>query len=245
MEGPEVASSITLGKLGKTNAPDGNRWSDHLGVALARYSAGFAHAQAPEAPEAQAQLQSPAPPESRPPAQAQAPAQGQAQPKAEAEATGSAYKIGPGDVLQIVVWREPELTRDVLVRVDGWITLPLLGDVEAVGRPPRQLAEEITRGLTRFLAAPQVTVGVGQATRARVYVIGQVVRSGEIPLSFPLTVVQALALSGGFKEFARADAILIVGRDRGVTPFNYKKFEAGRDVAQNVILMPGDTIVVP
>jgi polysaccharide export outer membrane protein len=76
-------------------------------------------------------------------------------------------------------------------------------------------------------------------------VIGQVVRSGEIPLSFPLTVVQALALSGGFKEFARSDSILIVSRDRDVTPFNYKKFEAGRDLLQNVTLQPGDTIVVP
>ena len=144
-----------------------------------------------------------------------------------------------------MVWKEPELTRDVLVRVDGRITLPLIGEVEAAGRSPLQLAEEITKSLGRFLAAPQVTVGVGQATRARVYVIGQVVRSGEIPLAFPLTVVQALALSGGFKEFARADSILIVGRDRDVTAFNYKKFEAGRDLIQNVTLQPGDTIVVP
>jgi polysaccharide biosynthesis/export protein len=179
------------------------------------------------------------------PAQPQATSTGASEPKPEAASTGPAYKVGPGDVLQIVVWKEAELTRDVLVRADGWITLPLLGDVEAAGRAPRQLADEITRGLTRFLSAPQVTVGVGQATRARVYVIGQVVRSGEIPLSFPLTVVQALALSGGFKEFARADSILIVGRDREVTSFNYKRFEAGRDLVQNVILKPGDTIVVP
>lgn len=162
-----------------------------------------------------------------------------------AASTLPAYKVGPGDILQIVVWKEPELTRDVLVRVDGRITLPLIGEVEAAGRSPLQLAEEITKSLGRFLAAPQVTVGVGQATRARVYVIGQVVRSGEIPLAFPLTVVQALALSGGFKEFARADSILIVGRDRDVTAFNYKKFEAGRDLIQNVTLQPGDTIVVP
>ena len=179
------------------------------------------------------------------PAQAQARSAGADKPAAGAAAGVPTYKVGPGDVLQIVVWKEPELTRDVLVRVDGWITLPLLGEVEAAGRGPRQLADEITRGLSRFLAAPQVTVGVGQATRARVYVIGQVVRSGEIPLSFPLTVVQALALSGGFKEFAKADSILIVSRDRDVTPFNYKKFEAGRDLVQNVMLQPGDTIVVP
>jgi polysaccharide export outer membrane protein len=143
-----------------------------------------------------------------------------------------------------VVWKEPDLTRDVLVRVDGRATLPLLGEVEAIGRSPKQLADEIARGLSRFITAPQVTVGVSQAA-ARVYVIGQVTRSGELPLSIPLTVVQALALSGGFKEFARTDSILIVGRDRTVTPFNYKRFEAGRDLENNVVLKPGDTVVVP
>jgi polysaccharide biosynthesis/export protein len=178
-------------------------------------------------------------------------AEGQAKkPAAAAPAAGAVgpmqgYTIGAGDMLQVVVWKEPELTRDVLVRADGRVTLPLLGDIDAAGRTPRQLADEITRGLGRFVTAPQVTVGIGQAMSARVYVIGQVVRSGEIPLSVPLTVVQALALSGGFKEFARTDSILIVGRDRNVTPFNYKRFEAGRDLEQNVALRAGDTIVVP
>jgi polysaccharide export outer membrane protein len=153
--------------------------------------------------------------------------------------------VGPGDVLQVVVWKEPELTRDVLVRSDGRATLPLLGDVDAAGRTPGQLADQIARGLGRFVTSPQVTVGVSQALSARVYVIGQVVRSGEIPLSVPLTVVQALALSGGFKEFAKTDSILVVSRDRVVTPFNYKRFEAGRDLEQNVTLQAGDTIVVP
>jgi polysaccharide export outer membrane protein len=86
---------------------------------------------------------------------------------------------------------------------------------------------------------------VGQALSARVYVIGQVVRSGEISLAVPLTVVQALALSGGFKEFARSDSIVIVGRDRSSKPFNYKRFEVGRNLEQNVLLRSGDTVVVP
>lgn len=176
-------------------------------------------------------------------AQAQKP--GMAQPATVAPDRMEGYTIGPGDLLQVVVWKEPELTRDVLVRIDGRATLPLLGDIEAAGRTPEQLAEGITRGLSRFVNTPRVTVGISQATSARVYVIGQVVRSGEIPLSVPLTVVQALALSGGFKEFARTDSILIVGRDRDVTPFNYKRFEAGRELQQNVSLKPGDTIVVP
>lgn len=165
-------------------------------------------------------------------------------PSAAAPVATPEYAVGPGDLLQVVVWKEPDLTRDVLVRVDGRATLPLLGEVEAIGRSPKQLADEIARGLSRFITAPQVTVGVSQAA-ARVYVIGQVTRSGELPLSIPLTVVQALALSGGFKEFARTDSILIVGRDRTVTPFNYKRFEAGRDLENNVVLKPGDTVVVP
>jgi polysaccharide biosynthesis/export protein len=155
------------------------------------------------------------------------------------------YRVGPGDLLQIVVWKEAELTRDALVRIDGRITVPLVGDVEAAGRTPKQLSEEIGRTLARFVTSPQVTVGVGQAMSARVYVIGQVARSGEISLAVPLTVVQALALSGGFKEFARSDSILVVGRDRSSRSFNYKRFEAGRDLEQNVLLRSGDTIVVP
>jgi polysaccharide export outer membrane protein len=177
------------------------------------------------------------------------PVAGQTQKPAGPAATGvgptEGYKVGPGDMLQIVVWKEPELTRDALVRMDGRITVPLLGDVDASGRTPKQLAEEIARGLGRFVTSPQVTVGVSQAMSARIYVIGQVVRSGEIPLSVPLTVVQALALSGGFKEFAHTDSIIIVGHDRSSRPFNYKKFEVGRDLEQNVVLRAGDTIVVP
>jgi polysaccharide export outer membrane protein len=177
--------------------------------------------------------------------EAQAQKTGTVQPASVSPDRPEGYTIGPGDTLQVVVWKEPELTRDVLVRIDGRATLPLLGDIEAAGRTPKELAEGIANNLSRFVNSPRVTVGISQATSARVYVIGQVVRSGEIPLSVPLTVVQALALSGGFKEFARTDSILVVGRDREVTPFNYKRFEAGRSLEQNVSLKPGDTVVVP
>lgn len=174
-------------------------------------------------------------------------ASGQEPPAASPPTDGPAvenYSIGPGDVLQIVVWKEAELTRDVVVRADGHITVPLLGDVAAARHSPEELAESISRGLGKFVNSPRVTVGVSQAS-ARVYVIGQVGRSGEIPLNVPLTVVQALALAGGFREFARTDSILIVGRDSSARSFNYKKFEVGRDFSQNVVLRAGDTIVVP
>jgi polysaccharide export outer membrane protein len=173
-----------------------------------------------------------------------------AQPQQPAETapavpTRQEYTVGRGDVLQIVVRKEPELSRDVIVRVDGCITVPLLGDLQAEGQTPKQISEEITRRLGRLINTPLVTVAVGQALSARAYVIGQVVRSGEIPLSVPITVVQALALSGGFKEFAKRDSIVIVGQDKRVASFDFKKFETGRDLEQNVSLKPGDTIVVP
>lgn len=162
----------------------------------------------------------------------------------------SDYVIGPGDVLQIFVWKEPELTRDATVRVDGKITVPLLGDVDAAGQTPAQLGAEMQKALVRFLASPQVTVGVTQATSLRFYVIGQVGRPGDYPLGARITVLQGLALAGGLREFAKADNIVIIRQGQAppaqsAIPVNYKKIEAGKDISQNIVLRPGDTIVVP
>lgn len=161
---------------------------------------------------------------------------------------GSDYHIGPGDVLQLFVWKEPELTRELTVRLDGRISVPLLGDVEANGRTPAQLAGELSKRFTRFLEAPQVTLGVAQANSTRFYVLGQVNKPGDFPLSGRTTVLQGLALAGGFKEFAKTDGIVIIRREKGnetAITFNYKRLESGRDVSQNVALRPGDTILVP
>ena len=166
------------------------------------------------------------------------------------------YRIAPGDVLQLFVWKEPELSRDLPVRFDGQITAPLLGDVEAAGKTVEQLAAQLTKMFTRFLAAPQITVGVSQANSARFFVIGQVNAPGAFPLSGRITLLQGLALAGGFKEFARTDSILIVRQDKGFilpkgrpsavfNPVNYKKLEGGKDISQNILLRPGDTILVP
>ncbi|MFI5184317.1 MAG: polysaccharide biosynthesis/export family protein [Vicinamibacteria bacterium] len=170
------------------------------------------------------------------------------EPARDATAGGSAapgYTIGPADVLQIVVWKEPDLSRDAIVRFDGMITVPLLGDVQAAGRTPAAVAESISKGLERFVQVPQVTVGVGQATSARFYVIGQVTKSGDFPLSGRTTVLQGLALAGGFKDFAKTENIVLIRRDQTVTPVNYKRIADGKDASQNVVLSPGDTIVVP
>lgn len=158
------------------------------------------------------------------------------------------YIVGTGDVLQILVWKEPELTREVAVRLDGRITLPLLGDVLAAGRTPTDLGAELTRNLTRFVEAPLVTVAVTQANSTRIYVLGQVKTPGVFPLGGRMTVVQALALAGGFTEFAKTERILIIRDEPGLrAPFtiNFKRLEGDNDLSQNVTLKPGDTIVVP
>lgn len=156
-----------------------------------------------------------------------------------------AYTLGSADVLRIVVWKEPDLTLDATVRIDGMITFPLLGDVEAAGRAPAQLAQSLAKGLERFIETPRVTVVVSQANSARFYVVGQVAKPGEFPLSSRTTVLQALALAGGFREFAKTDNIVIVREDQSVVTVNYKRIAEGKDVSQNVSLARGDTIVVP
>jgi len=168
-----------------------------------------------------------------------------ARPAAPGSAPASGYLIGLGDVLRITVWKEPDLTLDVTVRLDGMITVPLLGDVQAAGRVPSQLAGTLVTDLRRFIENPRVTVSVTQATSARIYVVGQMVRPGEFPLSGRMTVLKALALAGGFKEFAKSESIVIVREDQKVIPFNYKHVGEGKDMSQNVLLAAGDTIVVP
>jgi len=178
-----------------------------------------------------------------PPVRAAGPDPGR--PTAAASSPAPGYVIGVADVLKINVWKEPDLTLDVTVRPDGMITVPLLGDVAASGRTPASLAGILAADLQRLIESPRVTVSVSQATSARVYVIGQMVRPGEFALLGRMTVLKALALAGGFKDFAKSDSIVIVREDQSVIPFNYKRVTDGRDVSQNVLLAAGDTIVVP
>jgi polysaccharide biosynthesis/export protein len=191
-----------------------------------------------------AQQRAPSPrPAASPAAPAAAPAA--APPTFAAPATSPGYVIGRGDVLKINVWKEPDLTLEATVRLDGMITVPLVGDVQAAGRVPSQLATALVAGLARFVENPRVTVGVEKAYSARIYVVGEAVRPGEFPLAGGMTVLKALALAGGFKEFAKREDIIIVREDRSVIQFNYRRVAEGKDVAQNVLLAPGDTIIVP
>jgi len=157
------------------------------------------------------------------------------------------YVIGPDDTLAVNVWKEPDLTATLPVRADGMISLPLLNDVQASGLTPMQLASSITEKLKKFVADPRVTVTVTQMNSQRVYVTGEVSHSGPMPLTPDMTVLQALS-SAGFSQFANTKGIYVLRNENGAQkkyPVNYKKLIKGEDSASNILLKPGDTIVVP
>jgi polysaccharide export outer membrane protein len=166
------------------------------------------------------------------------------------------YRIGAGDVLHVFVWKEAELSRDVRVRPDGYVTMPLMGDLFAVAKTPKGLAAELTQALSKYVNTPIVTVTLGESSTLRFYVVGEVGKPGEFPLVGRITVMQALALAGGFREFAKTDDIKILRQELSITagqpktreivlPINYKAIAQGQSLHQNFALKPGDVIVVP
>jgi len=158
------------------------------------------------------------------------------------------YKIGPQDVLTITVWKEPDVSREVPVRPDGKISLPLLNDVDAAGLTPMQLASSLTESLKKFISSPQVTVIVKEINSRRVYVIGEVVRAGTFPLLPKMTVLQIVSSCGGFTQFANPKKIYVLRTKDGKQtkiPFNYREVVSGKNPEQNIELQPGDTVVVP
>ena len=160
---------------------------------------------------------------------------------------GSSYLIGADDVLLVSVWKEPDLTITLPVRPDGNISMPLLNDVPAAGFSPTQLAVSITEKLKKYVADPRVTVIVTQINSQKVYVTGEVLHTGAIQLLPNMTVLQALA-DAGFTQFANTKGIYVLregnGRQQKI-PVNYKRLVKGQAIDQNIILKPGDTIVVP
>jgi polysaccharide export outer membrane protein len=162
--------------------------------------------------------------------------------------TDPAYVIGPEDVLDINVWKEPDMTRIVPVRPDGKISLPLINDVQAAGSTPQQLATTVTDKLRKFLTEPQVTVIVTAINSQRVFVIGEVLHAGAFTLIPGTTVLQALANAGGFTTFANVKKIHVMRLVNGKhteMPFNYREVLKGDNPDQNIKLEPGDTVVVP
>ncbi|MGH6628190.1 MAG: polysaccharide biosynthesis/export family protein [Burkholderiales bacterium] len=158
------------------------------------------------------------------------------------------YVIGQDDVLDISVWKEPEVSRQVPVRPDGKISLPLLNDVQASGLTPMQLQSQLTEKLKKFLTEPQVTVIVTAINSRRVYLMGEINRPGAIPLVPNMTVLQALSSAGGVTQFANSSKIQILRTEngkQGTYLFNYKDVIRGVKTDQNILLKPGDSIVVP
>lgn len=167
---------------------------------------------------------------------------------AQPATTDPAYVIGPEDVLNISVWKEPEITETVPVRPDGKISLPLLNDVQAAGLTPMHLAAVITTRLKKYLTDPQVTVIVTQINSQRYYIMGEVLRAGAYPLLPNMTVLQALSGAGGFTPYAKLSDIYVLRNASGRQvkfPFNYKEVLKGQKTEENRILKPGDTIIVP
>ena len=158
------------------------------------------------------------------------------------------YKIGAGDVLRILTWKEADFSGSFPVRFDGKITIPFVGDVDVAGRTPTELKGELEESIGRFVDVARVSVAIEQPNSARFFVLGKVSKQGAFPYDGPLRVAQALALAGGFMEFAKLEQIFVIREVNGELiyfPFNYADFVNRRQLTGNLILLPGDTIVVP
>ncbi|MGO8795195.1 MAG: polysaccharide biosynthesis/export family protein [Candidatus Sulfotelmatobacter sp.] len=159
------------------------------------------------------------------------------------------FVIGNDDVLAINVWKEPDISRSIPVRSDGKISLPLVGEVQATGQTPLKLEKEIAARLKNYIDEPEVTVIVQQINSQKFNILGQVNRPGSYVLTNSATVLDAIAMAGGFRDFAKQKSMYVLRQNADGTqsrlPFNYKEVAKGQNSGQNVKLQPRDTIVVP
>src|ERR1700735_3226233 len=193
-----------------------------------------------------------APPSKAPAPASEAPQAAPAQSSDVASTTkphDASFMIGNDDVLAINVWKEPDISRSIPVRSDGKISLPLVGEVQAAGRTPLKLEVEIAGRLKHYISEPEVTVIVQQINSQKFNILGQVNHPGTFVIANSLTVLDALALAGGFRDFAKQKSIYVLRQNADGTqtriPFNYKEVIKGQNPAQNIRLQPRDTIVVP
>ena len=158
------------------------------------------------------------------------------------------YSIQPGDILEVSVWREEELLKQVLVRPDGGMSYPLVGDVYAAGKSVTELQDLITERLSKYIPDPVVTVSVQALNGNKVYVMGKVVRPGEFVATRYMDVVQALSVAGGMTPYAAENKIKVLRRENGelmAIPFRYGDIEKGEGLEQNILLQSGDVVLVP
>jgi polysaccharide export outer membrane protein len=177
-----------------------------------------------------------------------------AEPAAPTSSTGNkphdnTFVIGADDVLAINVWKEQDVSRSVPVRSDGKISLPLAGEVVAAGLTPLQLEQSISDKLKSYITDPEVTVIVQQINSQKFNILGQVVKPGAYPLIAATTIVDAISIAGGFRDFAKKKGIYILRKDASGAetriPFNYQDFIKGKNTSQNIAIQPHDTIIIP
>jgi polysaccharide export outer membrane protein len=163
-------------------------------------------------------------------------------------AATNGYKLQPGDILQVSVWKETDLQAETLIRPDGGLSFPLAGELQAAGHTVAELTAMLEARVRKFVPDAVVTVAVKSAAGNRVYVIGKVARPGDFPLNRPIDVMQALSLAGGATPFADTSDIRVLRRDgehQSSIEFRYGDVERGRKLEQNILLQSGDTVVVP
>lgn len=171
-------------------------------------------------------------------------------PRAESKpvVTDPGYQIGPEDILEISIWKEEGLKKEVLVRPDGGISFPLIGDLQATGKTAAQLQQEITKKLEQFIPDPVVSVALLKVVGNKIYVIGKVNRPGEFVAGRYVDVLQALSMAGGLTPFAAENSIKILRKEGGkdaVMLFEYSSVKRGEHLEQNIMLKGGDVVVVP
>lgn len=169
------------------------------------------------------------------------------QPAADLGTSADTYVIGPSDVITVTVWKEPTLSGSILVRPDGMISLPLLGDVTAAGATPPELAGQLTTKFKKYIQDPNVSVVVTQINSKKIYLLGEVVKKGPVEMTPGMTLLEAIASAGGLTDYANSRKIYILREEGGKhqkIPVQYKRALKG-NAASNVVLMSGDTIVVP
>ncbi|HXW74472.1 MAG TPA: polysaccharide biosynthesis/export family protein [Steroidobacteraceae bacterium] len=165
-----------------------------------------------------------------------------------AHVVDDSYLVQAGDTLQVSVWKEPDLTGEVLVRPDGALSFPLAGEVQAAGHTVEEIRKTLQTRFAKYIPDPVVTVVVRKADGSRIFVMGKVNRPGDFALIRPIDVMQALSLAGGVTPYADVNGIRILrraGSQQQVFRFRYDDVRKGKDLSQNILLQSGDTVVVP
>jgi polysaccharide export outer membrane protein len=165
-----------------------------------------------------------------------------------AQTVDASYLVQPGDTLQVAVWKETDLQGEMLVRPDGALSFPLAGDIQAAGHTVEEIRKELQTRLAKYIPDPVVTVLVKKADGSRIFVVGKVNRPGDFPLVRPIDVMQALSLAGGATPFADVNGIRVLRREgdrQEIFRFRYDDVRRGKALSQNILLRPGDTVVVP